>query len=113
MHPTTNRPLTIALSLLLASAAASAQTLDTPEPGSIEAIAQETSDRRFSSSWVASVPDSAEIPSPTDFLGHIAVLQIQLVPEPNSLAMLVAGAGALVLLHRRFHGSSSLRDFSA
>ena len=44
MHPTTNRPLTIALSLLLASAAASAQTLDTPEPGSIEAIAQETSD---------------------------------------------------------------------
>lgn len=75
MNPTMNRLLTIAFSWLIAPAATWAQTAytpDTPEPGSLEAIAQETSDPRFSSPWVASVPESAEIPSPTDFLGHIA-----------------------------------------
>ncbi len=45
---------------------------DTPEPGSVEAIARDTTEARFSSPWVAYVPDSASVPSPTKFLGHIA-----------------------------------------
>ena len=44
---------------------------DTPEPGSVEAIAKFTTEPRFSSPWVAYVPDSATVPSPTKFLGHI------------------------------------------
>ena len=43
---------------------------------------------------------------PFNHTGHIAVLQIQLVPEPSSLAMLAAGAAALLLLHWRFYASS-------
>jgi len=84
MNPTTNRVLAIAFSWLFAPAAVWAQTTaapDSPEAGSIEAIAQETTDPRFSSPWVASVPESAEIPSPTDFLGHIAGAADEL---PNS-----------------------------
>ncbi len=64
MNSTTSRFLTIAFSWLLAPVAAWAQAADTPEPGSIEAIAQETSDPRFLSSWVASIPDSATVPFP-------------------------------------------------
>ena len=50
---------------------------------------------------------------PFNHTGHIAILKIRLVPEPNALAMLAAGAGALVLLRRSFHSSSSRRDFNA
>jgi hypothetical protein len=45
---------------------------DKPEPGSVEAIAKYTTEPRFSSPWVAYVPDSATVPSPTKFLGHLA-----------------------------------------
>ncbi len=53
---------------------AAAQTFapDVPEPGSIDAIARLTTDPRFVSPWVAYVPDSKSVPSPTKFLGHIA-----------------------------------------
>ena len=44
---------------------------DTAEPGSVEAIAQSTTDPRFVSPWVAYVPEADGIPSPTDFLGRI------------------------------------------
>jgi hypothetical protein len=50
---------------------------------------------------------------PFNHTGHIAILNIQLVPEPNGLVMLAAGACSLLLLHRAFHGSSSRRDFNA
>ena len=50
---------------------------------------------------------------PFNHTGHIAILKIQLVPEPSSLALFAAGAGALLLLHRVFHRSSSRRDFGA
>jgi hypothetical protein len=50
---------------------------------------------------------------PFNHTGHIAILRIQLVPEPGGLAMIAVGACALVLLHRAFHGSSSRRDFTA
>ncbi|MBW2716592.1 MAG: hypothetical protein JRD03_10970, partial [Deltaproteobacteria bacterium] len=73
--------LAISFSWLLVPTLVWAQMADTPEPGSIEAIAQETSDPRFSSPWVASIPESAAIPSPTDFLGHIAGAANEL---PNS-----------------------------
>ena len=55
----------------LPSAAAESGDPDTPEPGSIEAIAAATTEERFSSSWVNYVPESATVPSPTDYLGHI------------------------------------------
>ncbi|HZJ15735.1 MAG TPA: hypothetical protein VFD27_11850, partial [Chthoniobacteraceae bacterium] len=45
---------------------------DTPEPGSAEAIAAATGDKRFLSPWVSSVPQSKTVPSPLKFLGRIA-----------------------------------------
>ncbi|MBP1634155.1 MAG: peptidase [Acidobacteria bacterium] len=44
---------------------------DRPEPGSVEAIARFTTEPRFGNPWVAYVPDSATVPSPTRFLGHV------------------------------------------
>ena len=44
---------------------------DRPEPGSVEAIATFTSEPRFSNPWVGYVPESDDVPSPTDYLGHI------------------------------------------
>ena len=52
-------------------ASAAAQTVDKPEPGSVEAIANATTEPRFLSPWVSYVPDSPDVPSPTDYLGHI------------------------------------------
>jgi hypothetical protein len=56
---------------ILSSAAAESGDPDIPEPGSIEAIAAATTEERFSSPWVSYVPESATVPSPTDYLGHI------------------------------------------
>ncbi|OGD12635.1 MAG: hypothetical protein A2W20_05890 [Candidatus Aminicenantes bacterium RBG_16_66_30] len=44
---------------------------DTPEPGSVEAIAKFTTEPRFGNPWVAYVPDSATVVSPTKYLGHV------------------------------------------
>jgi len=44
---------------------------DTPEPGSVEAIARFTTEARFGNPWVAYVPDSATVVSPTKYLGHV------------------------------------------
>lgn len=44
---------------------------DTPEPGSVEAIAGFTTEPRFLNPWVAYVPASSTVPSPTRFLGHV------------------------------------------
>ncbi len=48
-----------------------AQIPDTPEPGSVEAIAAATTDPHYVSPWVAYVPQSANVPSPEKFLGRI------------------------------------------
>ncbi len=56
----------------VALVAAPAPGADAPEPGSAEAIASFTTDPAFVSPWVASVPDSPTVPSPTKFLGHVA-----------------------------------------
>jgi hypothetical protein len=61
--------------LLLAASAAAVPEIstapDVPEPGSIEAIAADTTDSKFSSPWVAYVPASATVTSPTKYLGHV------------------------------------------
>jgi hypothetical protein len=44
---------------------------DTPEPGSVEAIAKFTTEARFGNPWVAYVPASDTVPSPTKYLGHV------------------------------------------
>ncbi|OGD11415.1 MAG: hypothetical protein A2Y86_06670, partial [Candidatus Aminicenantes bacterium RBG_13_62_12] len=44
---------------------------DTPEPGSVEAIAKFTTEARFGNPWVAYVPASDTVVSPTKFLGHV------------------------------------------
>ncbi len=99
MHVTTSRWLAIAICWLLAPTELFAETQDTPEPGSIEAIAQETTDPRYLSSWIASVPDSPTVPSPTDFLGHIAGAANEL---PNS-AKIYAYLRALAAASERVH----------
>jgi hypothetical protein len=54
------------------AAAATGPSPDTPEPGSSEAIRAATSDPRFVSPWVSSVPESTRVPSPSDHFGRIA-----------------------------------------
>jgi hypothetical protein len=65
------KPVLLPLGFLLA-VPIFAGPVDTPEPGSREAIAAATTEPRFLSPWVAEVPDSATVPSPTKFLGHVA-----------------------------------------
>jgi len=55
------------LALVLAAAAARAQSPDTPEPGSVEAIKAATTEARFITPWVSYIPEQAGIPSPTIF----------------------------------------------
>ena len=48
-----------------------AQSPDTPELGSVEAIAAATTDPHFVSPWVSYIPLSETVPSPEKFLGRI------------------------------------------
>ncbi|MGD0781890.1 MAG: hypothetical protein ABSA30_03415, partial [Candidatus Aminicenantales bacterium] len=60
---------------LIASAAGSnvnPYAPDTPEKGSVEAIAGFTTEARFGNPWVAYVPASDSVPSPSRYLGHVA-----------------------------------------
>src|SRR6267378_4875347 len=60
------------LSTLATSALSSDKAApDTPEPGSVEAIAKATGDPRFLSPWVSYLPQSKSVPSPLAFLGRI------------------------------------------
>jgi hypothetical protein len=59
----------VAIGFLLAATVMPAA--DTPEPGTREAIAAATTEPRFLSAWVADLPASATVPSPTLHLGHI------------------------------------------
>jgi hypothetical protein len=45
--------------------------VDAVEPGSVEAIARETTDPAFSSPWVSYLPDSPTVPSPVEVLGRL------------------------------------------
>jgi hypothetical protein len=71
--------LPVVFPLLLLSMVAAGQTAgsgrygpDTPEPGSVEAIAGFTTAPKYLSPWVAYVPESGTVPSPGDYLGHVA-----------------------------------------
>ncbi len=44
---------------------------DKPEPGSVEAIAKFVTDPRFTNPWVAYVPDSQTVVSPSEYLKHV------------------------------------------
>jgi hypothetical protein len=61
-----------ALATSTAAASGPSYAPDIPEPGSEEAIAEATTDAKFLNPWVSYVPESPDVPSPTDFLGHIA-----------------------------------------
>ncbi len=71
------RPFLLLILLLVISVESVTQQQSNPyapdvaEPGSVEAIAQFTTETRFMSPWVAYVPASAKVPSPTRYLGHI------------------------------------------
>jgi hypothetical protein len=74
-----NKSLLALLPALLLSPAAHVQETrgnpyapDTPEPGSVEAIAEFTTAPKYLSPWVAYVPESDTVPSPGDYLGHVA-----------------------------------------
>ena len=62
----------LTLLLTLSAVADTATNPDTPEPGTSEAIRAATTEARFLSPWVAFVPESASVPSPSDYLGRIA-----------------------------------------
>jgi hypothetical protein len=51
---------------------------DTPEPGSVEAIAKFTTEARFGNPWVAYVPASDTVVSPTKYLGHVVGAESEL-----------------------------------
>jgi hypothetical protein len=65
----------ITLLALLQSVTASRSTNqyapDTPEPGSVEAIARATTETHFLSPWVSYLPQSSSVVSPQKFLGRI------------------------------------------
>ncbi|HEY5908939.1 MAG TPA: M14 family zinc carboxypeptidase, partial [Vicinamibacteria bacterium] len=78
----------------LLSAAGELAAADVVEPGSAEAIAAATSEKRFLSPWVASLPDSPRVPSPRDFLGRIAGAPGELVDTAKAHGYLRAMAAA-------------------
>jgi Zinc carboxypeptidase len=59
---------------------------DTPEPGSVEAIAAATGDKHFLSPWVSYLPQSATVPSPLHFLGRIAGAPGEFVDSAKAFA---------------------------
>ncbi len=67
---------------------------DRPEAGSIEAIAAATTEPRFSSPWVAYLPDSAAVPSPRKFFGRICGAPGELVNSAQAYAYARALAAA-------------------
>jgi hypothetical protein len=67
---------------------------DTPEPGSIEEIAQATTEARFLSPWVAYLPASASVVSPRTFLHRIPGAAGELVNSSTAYAYCRALAGS-------------------
>jgi hypothetical protein len=69
---------------------------DIAEPGSVEAIARDTTEPQFVSPWVAYLPEAEGVPSPTDYLGRI-----------------VGAAGELTRLEQIYGYLRALADASA
>ncbi|MDH5306279.1 MAG: M14 family zinc carboxypeptidase [Myxococcales bacterium] len=79
---------------------------DVAEPGSVEAIAAATTAPEFSSPWVAYVPESPDVPSPADVLGHIAGAPGELSRSKDVYAYFRALAGASPRVHVETIGTS-------
>ena len=92
------RGIILVLSLLQAgswlSAAQTSSAPDTPEAGSVEAIAAATGDKHFLSPWVSYLPHSATVPSPLNFLRRIAGAPGELVDSAKAYAYCRALAAA-------------------
>ncbi len=67
---------------------------DTPEPGSIAAIAAATTDPHYVSPWVDYLPQSSTVPSPMSFLGRIPGAPGELVGTEKAYAYCRALAAA-------------------
>jgi hypothetical protein len=67
---------------------------DTPEPGTTEAIAKATTEARFLSPWVSSVPTSSTVPSPEKLFGRIMGAPGELVNSEQAEKYLQALAAA-------------------
>ena len=80
--------------VLLGIAVSAQQPGDRPEPGSAEAIARFTTSPRFLTDWVASVPASDTVPSPTKYLGHVAGAPGELTPSAKIQGYMRALAAA-------------------
>jgi Zinc carboxypeptidase len=74
------------LCLPCASIAQIDPSADTPEPGSVEAIAKATTDPRFNSPWVSYLPASRTVPSPVRFFGRIMGAPGELVTSSETYA---------------------------
>jgi len=94
----TSMKFACAMTLLLSAPILAAQKpdtpTDTPEPGSTEAIAKATTEARFLSPWVASIPASNKVPSPEKFFGRIMGAPGELVNSEKAQEYLRALAEA-------------------
>jgi hypothetical protein len=82
------------LACLYVAGATAQVAADVPEPGSAEEIARATTEPRFASPWVASLPASATVPSPRAFLHRIAGAPGELVDSAQAYAYCRALAAA-------------------
>ncbi len=67
---------------------------DTPEPGSVEEIAKDTTEAQFLSPWVSYLPASAKVPSPRAFFGRVMGAPGELVDSGQAYAYCRALAAA-------------------
>jgi Zinc carboxypeptidase len=67
---------------------------DTPEPGSIEEIAKDTTETQFLSPWVSYLPASGKVPSPRAFFGRVMGAPGELVDSGQAYAYCRALAAA-------------------
>src|SRR3984893_6979954 len=91
-----DKPLVLLSLIALAPRVLWAQSgaADTPEPGSVEEIAQVTTEARFLSPWVAYLPASATVVSPRAFLHRIPGAAGELVNSATAYAYCRALAGS-------------------
>src|SRR3984957_3002014 len=86
--------LFLSLTLSFSLGRATAQAPDTPEAGSVDAIAAATTDPHYVSPWVSYVPQSDKVPSPQKFLGRIMGAPGELLGTEKTYAYVRALAAA-------------------
>jgi hypothetical protein len=88
------RHFSFVLIFLLAPLFLSAQSPDTPEPGSMEEISKATTEAQFLSPWVSYLPASSTVPSPRAFYGRMMGAPGELVDSAKAYAYCRALAAA-------------------